>query len=164
MKVLWAAGFMIMATGSALAADYYDAAYVTDPAVCERAGEKPVMDLLFEEDAWLVLPRQALLAGEIGCRFYNVQEIASALGHTPEILATVRCHGFDIDFLDQVVVEADSFGINQSFGDDGIEHQVGEKVEVISMRSDANPPDYENYAGLYSRCDALTEEAKAWAE
>jgi hypothetical protein len=122
------------------------------------------MDLLFEEDAWLVLPRQALLAGEIGCRFYNVQEIASAFGDTPEILATVRCHGFDIDFLDQVVVEADSFGINQSFGDDGIEHQVGEKVEVISMRADANPPDYENYAGLYSRCDALTGEAKAWAE
>ncbi|RYE50334.1 MAG: hypothetical protein EOP18_13550 [Rhizobiaceae bacterium] len=164
MRALCAVAFTVLATGSALGADYYDAAYVSSPVVCERAGEKPVMDLLFEEDAWLVLPRQSILAGEMGCRLYNVQEITGVFGGGPEILATARCHGFEIDFLDQVVIEADSFGINQSFGDDGVEHQLGEKVEIVSMRADATPPDYENYAGLYTRCDALTEEAMTWAE
>lgn len=164
MKTLLVAGFTILAVSATVASDYYDAAYVSHPAVCERAGEKPFTDLLFEEDAWLVLPRQTIFAGEMSCRLYKIEEIESAFGGLPEILATARCHGFEIDFLDQVVIETDSFGINQSFGDDGIEHQPGEKVEVLSMRAAANPPNYENYAGLYTRCDALTEEAKAWTE
>lgn len=155
---------VLFATGAAAASDYYDAAYVSKETVCERAGEKPLVDILFEEDAWLVLPRQTIMAAEIGCRLNNVQEIDSAFGDVPEILATARCHGFEIDFLDQIVIEADSFGINQSFGDDGVEHQIGEKVEVLSMRADTGPEDYENYAGVYTRCDALTEEALTWGE
>lgn len=164
MRTTLGIALILLATSAAMGSDYYDAAYVSDPAVCERAGEKPLSDLLFEEEAWLVLPRQAILAGEMSCGLYNAQEIASSFGGAPEILATARCHGFEIDFLDQVVVETDSFGINMSRGDDGIEHELGEMVEVVSMRAATNPPDYENYAGLYTRCDALTEEAQTWNE
>ncbi len=161
MKRGWIIVGSLLCVTPVVADDVFDAAYVSNPAVCERAGEEDINTVLFEEKAWAVYPSKGILGGEIVCYFHD-QKTQINGAWEPEVFSTTRCMGFETNFLDQVAVAPDSFNINMHFGDDAQEHKMGEIVEVISMRADTNPPDYESYAGLYTRCDDVAGKVLEW--
>lgn len=169
MKISLAAALLLLATGTVLAADAYDSVYVSDPAVCKRAGEANMNNVLYELKANAVAPRVGIwIEGEMNCSFYDLTMHPSPIAESPEdvdIFATARCTAYDIDFLDMVVVSAHSLGINMSNGD--TEETPEDKVQVISLRADTanrTKGDWDYYAGIYTKCDALTVEDLAWVE
>lgn len=167
MKFNLAAAIMLVSIGSATAADLYDAVYVSDPAVCAKAGDPDLRKVLFDLQATAVVPRIGFwVGGEMDCTLVDATEHPSPIADKPtdvEIYATARCYGADLDFRDSVVVTAVSQGINGSNGDTG---QVPEdKVEVMSMRADLGGEtvrELDGYAGIYTRCAALKAEDFAW--
>lgn len=171
MRLPLAAALMLLATGTAMAADVYDAVFVTNTAVCDQAGADDMAQVLFDLEATALVPMQGIWSrGEMVCTLRNIDTDLSPIADGPdevEIYATARCHAYDIDFIDPVVISAYSQGINAENGDDGIDHPPGEKVQLYSMRADLRAegaPDYDNYAGIYTRCEALTAEDFAWPE
>lgn len=169
MKVSLAAALMLLATGTSMAADAYDAIYVSNPAVCERADEPDMNLVLYELQASAVAPRVGIwIDGEMNCSFYDFTTHPSPIAMGPEdvdLFATARCSAYDIDFLDMVVVSAMSMGINMDNGD--TEEEPEPKVQVISLRADTKnltTEDWDHYAGIYTRCDALTVEDLQWKE
>jgi hypothetical protein len=169
MKLSLATAMMLLATGSAMAADAYDAIYVSDPAVCERAGEPDMNTVLYELKASAVAPRIGVwIEGEMNCAFYDLTMHPSPIAESPkdvDIFATARCTAYDIDFLDTVVVSANSAGINMDNGD--TEETPEPKVQLISMRADIKgltSDDWDYYAGIYTKCDALTVEDLQWKD
>ena len=171
MRTALATAILLLAAGSVAADDIYDAVFVSDPAACERAGEADFGQVLFDLQATVLIPRHGIWSGgELVCTMRNIETDLSPIADTPadiELYATARCHGYDLDFIDQVVVSGFAQGINAANGDDGIDHPAGEKVQLYSMRADLRAPDvpdYDKYAGIYSRCDGLTLEDVAWPE
>lgn len=169
MKLSMAAALALLATGSAMAADAYDAVYVSDPAVCERAGEPDMNLVLYELKAKAVAPRVGVwIDGEMNCTFHDLtmhpSPIAENAAHV-DIFATARCTAYDIDFLDTVVVSAHSAGINMANGD--TEQDPEDQVQLISLRADIKgltTEDWDYYAGIYTKCAALTVEDLQWAQ
>lgn len=168
MRLLLASVTCLLGTGAALAADAYDAVYVSDPAVCARAGESNLNTVLFDLQASAVSPRKAIwVAGEMECTLVDVRTTPSAMHWDPadtEILASARCYAPYQDYLDQLVITNTSQNINQSNGDS--EEQPPAKVEIISMRADLGGEAVakaDGYAGIYTLCEALTPEAFGWA-
>jgi hypothetical protein len=164
-----AATLMLLATGTSMAADAYDAVYVSDPAVCDRADEPDMNTVLYELKATAVAPRVGVwIEGEMNCAFYDLTMHPSPIAESPadvDIFATARCTAYDVDFLDLVVVSANSMGINMANGDTG--EVTEDKVQLISLRADTAklaPDDWDYYAGIYTKCDALTVEDLAWPE
>lgn len=154
-KLEIAAALMLVSVGTAMA-DQYDAVYVSDPAVCERANEADMGQVLFDLQASAVAPRVGIWMGELGCKLVDQRMNASNWG-TEEVYATARCDGPYLAFIDTVAVTSDSGNINLAWGDrDGTPPAM---VEVLSMRhgdsTDAER-DPESYAGVYQVCDALT--------
>ena len=159
MRTIIAASLMLFSIGSATAQDVYDAVFVSDPAVCERAGEADMGKVLFDLQAKAVAPRSGIwVGGELACKLLDLRTHPSSWD-VEEIYATARCTGPYIDFIDSVVVTSDSQNINRTVGDTGIEPPA--MVEVMSLRQGANTdaaPDADGYAGVYTICDALTAE------
>lgn len=169
MKISLVAALLLAGVGTAWAQDAYDAVYVSDPAVCERAGEPDMNTVLFELQARAIAPREGIwITGEMTCSFHDFTTHPSPIAMGPEdvdLFATARCTAYDIDFLDMVVVSAMSMGINMDNGD--TEQKPRPKVQVISLRADSKsltPEDYDYYAGIYTKCDALTAEDLRWKE
>ncbi|MET3897237.1 hypothetical protein ABIB57_001174 [Devosia sp. UYZn731] len=150
-----AAALMLVSVGAAMA-DQYDAVYVSDPAVCERAGEADMGQVLFDLKAAAVSPRVGIWMGELGCKLVDVHMNESNWGGTQEVYAAARCDGPYLAFIDTVVVTSDSGNINLAWGDR--EGTPPAMVEVLSMKhgdsTDAER-DPESYAGVYTQCDAL---------
>lgn len=150
-----AAALMLVSIGTAMA-DQYDAVYVSDPAVCERASEADMGQVLFDLNASAVAPRVGIWMGELECKLVDLRMNASNWG-TDEVYATARCDGPYLAYIDNVVVTSDSGNINLAWGDR--EGTPPAMVEVLSMRhgdsTDAER-DPENYAGVYQACEALT--------
>lgn len=151
-----AAALMLVSVGAAMA-DQYDAVYVTDPAVCERAGEEDMTQVLFDLKAAAVAPRTGIWMGELSCKLVDVHMNESNWGGTEEVYAAARCDGPYLAFLDNVVISSDSGNINLAWGDrDGTPPAM---VEILSMKhgdSTDGGRDPESYAGVYTECDALT--------
>lgn len=171
MRMALATAMALLATASVAAEDIYDAVFVSDPAVCERAGEADFAQVLFELQATVLIPRHGIWSGgELVCTTRNFDTGLSPLADGPddiELYATARCHAYDLDFIDQIVVSGFAQQVNAENGDDGIDHPPGEKVQLYSMRADLRAPDvpdYDKYAGIYTRCDGLTLEDVAWPE
>jgi hypothetical protein len=152
-----AAALMLLSVGTAMA-DQYDAVYVSDPAVCARAGEGSMGQALFDLHAAAVSPRVGIWMGELACSMVDAHSNVSTTG-TDEIYAIARCEGPYLTFIDTVLVTSDSSNINLAWGDQ--EGTPPAMVEVISMKhgdsTDAER-DPESYAGVYTKCDALTPE------
>lgn len=161
MRGAFVLGLALFAAGPALAQEFYNSAYVSDPAVCERAGEDDIQGVLFELNAWILAPKKGVIAAELGCEFVTQQTI-SRREWGEELLSTTRCYGHEIDFVDQTVIAADSGSINADFGDQPGEPVLGDTLNVLSLRTNAATDEWENYAGLYRRCDALTEWVDKW--
>jgi hypothetical protein len=158
MKTILATAMLLAGMGSALAADAYDALYVSDPAVCERAGEDDMGQVLFELQAAAVAPRLGIwLGGELTCKLVDVRLNPSNWGAVEEVYSTARCDGPYLAFIDSVVVTSDSGNINLAVGDTDILPPA--MVEVLSMRhgdsTDAER-DPASYAGVYTICETLT--------
>lgn len=156
MKLSLASLIMLAASGSAMAADQYDAVYATDPAACERTGED-LGQALFELQAAVVAPRIGIWMGELECKFNDVRMNPSNWGVVEEVYATARCDGPYLAFIDQVAITSDSGNINLAWGDqDGTPPAM---VEILSMRhgdstdAERDPLDY---AGVYTLCDGVT--------
>lgn len=167
MKNTVAAILMLAGTGSAMAADAYDAIYVSNPAVCERAGEADMGAVLFELQAAAVSPRQAIwVGGEMTCSLIDVRTMPSAMHWAPEdteIMASARCYAPYEDFLDNLVITNVSQNINLAQGDSPEPGPA--TVEIISMRADLGGEDMaaqDGYDGLYTLCEGLTAEALGW--
>ena len=157
MKLGLATIVMLASVGSATAADVYDSVYVTDPAVCERAGgDEEIGQILFELQASAVAPRVGIRMGELTCKLNDLRMNAGTWG-TDEVNATARCDGPYLAFLDQVAITSDSGNINLTWGDQ--EGTPPAMVEIISMKhgdsTDAQR-DKDSYAGVYTLCDKLT--------
>ncbi|WP_375450875.1 hypothetical protein [uncultured Devosia sp.] len=168
MKLVLVTAICLVGVGSATAADVFDAIYVLDPAACERAGEADFANVLFELQASVVAPRTGIwVGGELACTLVDFREYPSPIAETSEdveLYASARCHGYDLDFLDTVVLTAVSQQINMANGDTG---EVPEdKMQIISMRADIGGEAItDGYAGIYTRCDALTlDQVQAWQE
>jgi opacity protein-like surface antigen len=158
-----AAALMLVSMGSAMAADVYDAVYVSDAAVCERAGEADMGQVLFDLHAAAVAPRVGFwVGGEMNCTLYDPAEHPSPIADTPadvEIYATARCYAAEVDFRDSVIVTSVSQGINLDNGDTG--ETPPAKIEVMSMRADLGGETVraqDGYAGIYTLCEALKAE------
>jgi len=158
-----AATLMLVSVGSAMAADAYDAIYVSDMAVCERAGDADMGKVLFDLQATAVAPRIGFwVGGEMSCTLYDATEHPSPIADTPadvEIYATARCYSADLDFRDDVIVTSVSQGINGDNGDTG--QTPPAKIEVMSMRADVGGEtmrEQDGYAGIYTVCAALKAE------
>jgi hypothetical protein len=153
---------MLASVGTAIAADAYDAVYVSDPAVCERADEPDMSAVLFELQAAAVSPRVGIWLGELDCKLVD-QRLHQSNWGTDEVYATARCDGPYLAFIDNVVVTSNSGNINLAWGDR--EGTPPDMVEIISMRhgdsTDAER-DPEDYAGVYTKCEKLTAEDFAW--
>ena len=169
MKFGLSAAMLLMSVGSAMAADAYDAVYVSNPAVCERAGEADMTAVLFDLQATAVAPRSAMwVQGEMTCTLVNQTTHLSPIADTDadvEIFATGRCYGAYVDFADQLVLTTVSQNINLANGDTG--EAQPERLEIMSMRADLGGDDRkttDGYAGLYTKCDALKAEDFAWHE
>lgn len=167
MKLNLAAAIMLLSVGSATAADLYDAVYVSDPAVCAKAGDPDMGKVLFDLHATAVAPRVGFwVGGEMTCTMVDASEHPSPIADKPtdvEIYATARCYAADLDFRDSVIVTAVSQGINGSNGDTGLVPE--DKVEVMSMRADVGGEtmrEQDGYAGIYTRCADLKAEDFAW--
>ena len=156
MKLGLATMVMLASVGSATAADVYDSVYVTDPAVCERAGgDEEIGQILFELQASAVAPRVGIRMGELVCKLNDLRMNSGTWG-TDEVNATARCDGPYLAFLDQVAITSDSGNINLTWGDQ--EGTPPAMVEIISMKhgdsTDAQR-DKTSYAGVYTVCDKL---------
>jgi hypothetical protein len=167
MKLGFAAAAMLMSIGSASAAEVYDSVYVTDMAVCARAGEADIGKVLFDLQAAAVVPHKGIwVGGEMTCTLVDQTEHPSPIADTPadvEIYATARCNAADLDFRDQVIITSVSQAINQDNGD--TEETPPAKVEVMSMRSDLGGEsirEQDGYAGIYTLCEAIKPEALEW--
>ena len=167
MKLGLAAAIMLVSVGSATAADLYDAVYVSDAAVCAKAGDPDMGKVLFDLQATAVVPRVGFwVRGEMTCTLMDPTEHPSPIAETPadvEIYATARCNAAEVDFRDSVIVTAVSQGINLDNGDTG--ETPPAKVEVMSMRADIGGEairEQDGYAGIYTVCDALKAEDFAW--
>lgn len=154
-------------TGAALAADAYDAVYVSNPSVCDRAGEANMSTVLFDLQAAAVSPRQAIwVGGEMECTLADVRTVPSAMHWDPadtEILASARCYAPYEDYLDPVVITNVSQNINLSNGDS--DAPMPAKVEIISMRADLGGEALakaDGYDGVYTLCEALKPEDFGW--
>ena len=171
MRANLATTMLLLATASVAAEDIYDAVFVSNKAACDRAAEAEFGQVLFDLQATVLIPRHGIWSGgELVCTMRNLDTDVSPIADTPadlELYGTARCHGYDLDFIDQVVVSGFAQGINAENGDDGVDHPPGEKVQLYSMRADLRAPDvpdYDKYAGIYTRCDGLTLEDVAWPE
>ncbi|MDB5505781.1 MAG: hypothetical protein JWR75_419 [Devosia sp.] len=160
MKLLWPATLLLLGIGPALADDVYDAVYVSDPAVCERAGEADMNAVLYDLAATAIEPRRGFyVAGEMMCTLVDQTTHMSPIASTEddlEIFATARCNAYDIDFRDQVIITPVSQHINASNGD--TDAVIPDQMEVISMRADLGGEGQattDGYAGIYTRCDAI---------
>jgi hypothetical protein len=167
MKTALATCMMLACVGSALAADVYDNVYVSNPAVCERAGEADMNVVLFELQAAAVSPRQAIwVGGEMTCSLVDVRTMPSAMHWDPkdtEIMASARCYAPYQDYLDQLVITNVSQNINLHYGD--TEEPVPPTVEIISMRADLGGEAMaaaDGYDGIYTLCERLTPEDFEW--
>ena len=157
MKLGLATIVMLASVVSATAADVYDSVYVTDMAVCERAGgDEAIGQILFDLQAAAVSPRVGIWMGELSCKLNDVRMNSGTWG-TDEVNATARCDGPYLAFLDQVAITSDSGNINLTWGDQ--EGTPPAMVEVISMKHGDSTDavrDPESYAGVYQLCDTLT--------
>lgn len=163
MRLSFAAAAMLLSVGSAMAADALDAVYVSDPAVCDRAGEDDMGQVLFDLGATAVAPRIGFwVGGEMACQLMDATEHPSPIAETAadvEIYATARCYAAYLDFRDSVIVTAVSQGINASNGD--TEEVPEPKIEVMSMRADIGGEtirEQDGYAGIHTLCEALAAE------
>jgi len=163
MKFSLATVIMLASIGSAMAADAYDALYVSDPAVCARAGEADMNLVLFELQAAAVSPRRAIfVGGEMSCDLVDVRTMPSAMHWDPadtEILASARCYAPYEDYLDHLVITNVSQNINLHYGD--ADQPIPPTVEIISMRADLGGEDLaaaDGYDGIYTLCETLTAE------
>jgi hypothetical protein len=162
-----AAALMLASVGSAMAAEVYDSVYVSDMAVCERAGEDDIGKVLFDLQAAAVVPHKGFwVGGEMTCTLEDQVEHPSPIADTEadvEIYATARCHAAEIDFRDDVIVTSVSQNINLDNGD--TEETPPAKVEVMSMRADLGGEsirEQDGYAGIYTLCEAINPEALEW--
>ncbi|MEO8685231.1 MAG: hypothetical protein ABI414_10375 [Devosia sp.] len=167
MKLSLAAAIMLVSVGSATAADLYDAVYVSDAAVCAKAGDPDMGKVLFDLQATAVAPRIGFwVGGEMTCTLVDQTEHPSPIADTPadvEIYASARCNAAEVDFRDSVIITAVSQGINLENGDTG--ETPPDKVEVMSMRADIGGEtirEQDGYAGIFTRCEALKAEDFAW--
>lgn len=168
MRFSLASVLILASVASAAAADAYDAIYVSDPAVCERAGERPIGNVLFDLHATAVAPRSTMwVGGEMECKLVDQRTHLSPIAADDsevEIFATARCYAAYSDFIDQVVLTTVSQSINADNGDADV---VPDRLEVMSMRADMGgeaQQALDGYDGLYTRCDALKAEDFAWEE
>ena len=103
--------------------------------------------------------------GELTCKLLDVRMNPSNWGTVEEVYSTARCDGPYLAFIDNIAITSDSGNINLAWGDR--EGAPPAMVEIISMRhgdsTDAER-DPESYAGVYTKCDALTAEDFAWEE
>ena len=167
MRSFFSAAVILLGTTSAFAQDVYDTVYVSDPAVCDRAGESDLNSVLFQLQASAVSPRQAIwVRGEMTCKLVDVRTSPSAMGWEPEdteVLATARCYGAYEDYMDQLVLTNVSQNINLHYGD--TDKPIPPSLEIISMRADIGGTEVETsdgYAGIYTACPALNADAFEW--
>lgn len=159
MKLSLATVVLLLGAGSVAAADQYDAVYVSDPAVCERADGPNVRDLLFELQAAAVSPRVGIWMGELECKLNDVRMNPSLWGAVEEVYATARCDGPYLAFIDTVAITSDSSNINLAWGD-----QAGTPppmVEILSVKhgeSTNAERDPLSYAGVYTLCEGISLE------
>ncbi|MEO5805653.1 hypothetical protein [Devosia sp.] len=161
MKSILVAAVMLASVGSAMAADVYDAVYVSDMKLCEQAKTKgaDIHQALFDLKARAVAPRLGVWMSESYCSFLNQTTGVSPMADNDptdvDLYSTARCIGYDLDFLDQVVVSHDSMGINESNGDT-VETPPA-KVQIISLREGMTGyvPDTDSIAGIYTLCEAI---------
>lgn len=157
MKWTFAPAIVMLMTGAAVAADQYDAVYVSDPAVCERAGEEDMTGVLFELGAAAVAPRVGIWMGEMSCLLNDVRMNPSNWGAVEEVYATARCDGPYVAFIDPVAISSDTGNINLAWGDrDGTPPERVEIFSVLHGQSTDAERDPESYAGVYTICEALS--------
>jgi len=168
VKTAHVAALTAISITSAMAQEVYDNIYVSDPAVCERAGEGDMNAVLFELSAAAVSPREAIwVGGEMTCTLADVSTNMSPMrweSEDGEVLATARCLGPYIDFRDELVLTTSSQGINLHYGDTGETPPLS--LEIMSMRADLGGEELaetDGYDGIYTVCPALSAEDFAWA-
>ncbi|QQR40644.1 hypothetical protein [Devosia rhizoryzae] len=156
MRNILAMSILLLATG-AVCADQYDAIYVSDPVVCERAKTESVRDVLFDLNAAAVSPRVGIWMGELDCVLNDVRMNPSNWGEVEEVYATARCDGPYRAFIDPVAITSDSSNINLVWGDqDGEPPASVEILSVLHGESTDAERDPESYAGVYTICEGLT--------
>ena len=167
MKIVFVAAISLFSVASAMAEEVYDHIYVSDPAVCERAGEEDMSAVLFELSAAAVSPREGIwVGGEMTCTLADVSTNMSPIGwesEDGEVLATARCLGPYLDFRDELVLTTSSQGINLHYGDTGETPPLS--LEIMSMRADIGGDEVaqtDGYDGIYTVCRALSAEDFAW--
>lgn len=157
MKLSLATLMMLASIGSAMAADQYDAIYVSDPAVCEQAKGRNVRDVLFDLNAAAVMPRVGIWMGELECKLNDVRMTQSVWGPVEEVSSTARCTGPYLDFIDGVTMTSDSSNINLAWGDkEGTPPSMIEVFSLLHGPSTDEERDADSYAGVYTLCEGIT--------
>ncbi|MGB3335756.1 MAG: hypothetical protein WBA73_01110 [Devosia sp.] len=164
MRRVWVLTGALLCVTPVVADEIFDAVYVSKPSACERAFEEDFNAVLREEQAWAIYPSKGILGGELVCFFHQQQQVITGSAFYPEMIAIARCMYETTNFIDQVAVTPSSFNINISNGEGNMNRPAGDKVEVISIHAESEPPDNQNYAGIYTRCDDATEGMLEWFE